>query len=126
MKTTGNAGGSHNLRLTSRRTRAVGIFRKIFVTGRVEQVDHALAIRKLHHRTGHRNAALLFQFHPVGSRMAGSFACTNFTGDLYCAAEPQQLFGQRGFTCVRVRDDGESAPPGQFFGDFFFECGHVE
>jgi hypothetical protein len=39
---------------------AVGVFREILVAGGVEQVDDAIVIAELHHRAGHRNAALLF------------------------------------------------------------------
>jgi hypothetical protein len=36
----------------------------------VEQVDHVVAEFELHHRGGHRNAALLLDLHPVRGRMA--------------------------------------------------------
>ncbi len=60
----------HHHRRVHRRQRAVGVFGEILVARRVEQVDHALAVGELHHRRGHRDAALLFQFHPVRGRVA--------------------------------------------------------
>ena len=39
---------------------AVGVFGKIFVARRVEQVDYAIIKTELHHRAGHGDAALLF------------------------------------------------------------------
>src|SRR5574343_483547 len=94
--------------------RAVCVFRKVLVARRVEQVDHALAVRKVHDRRGHRNAALLFQLHPVRGRVARGLARPHFAGDLDGAAEPQQLFGQRRFTGVGVGNDRESATAGDF------------
>ena len=40
--------------------------------------------------------------------------------DAHRAAEQQELFGQRGLACIRVRDDGESAA----FLNLFFQT-HV-
>ncbi len=94
---------------------SISVFRKIVVARRVEQVDHVLAIRELHDRGGHRDAALLFQFHPVRSGMTCCLAATHFTGDLDRAAEPQQFFGERGFTGIRVGDDGKGAATLDFF-----------
>jgi hypothetical protein len=40
----------------------------------VEQVDFKIALVELHHRASHRNAALLFDGHPVAGGMPGRFA----------------------------------------------------
>ena len=99
---------------------AVGVFGEVFVARGVEQVDDAVAVGKLHHRRGDRDAALLFDFHPVGGGVAGGLAGADFAGDLDGAAEPQQLFGQRGLARVRVGDDREGATA----GDLLDGCGH--
>ncbi len=52
--------------------------------------------------------------------MTGGFSGPDFTGDLDRAAEPQQLFRQRGFAGVGVGNDGESTATGNFVG----ELGH--
>jgi hypothetical protein len=41
--------------------------------------------------------------------MSRGFACAHFARDLNRTTEPQQLFGQRSFTSIRVGDDGEGA-----------------
>jgi hypothetical protein len=99
---------------------AVGVFGEVLVARRVEQVDHALAVGELHHRAGDRDAALLFQFHPVRGGVAAGLPRTHFAGDLDGAAEPQQLFGQRGLARVGVGNDGEGAAA----GGFEVELGH--
>jgi hypothetical protein len=92
---------------------AVGVLAEVFVAGGVQQVDHVVAVQHLHDRAGHRDATLLFDFHPVRSGMARSLAGFDRPGDLDCAREQQELFRERGFTRVRVRDDGKRpAAPG--------------
>ena len=97
---------------------AVGVFGKILVAGRVQQVDDAVAVFHLHDRAGDGNAALLFDFHPVGGRVARGLARLDAAGDLNGAREQQQLFGQRGFTRVGVGNDGKRAAALDLFGDF--------
>ena len=110
----------HHHRRIDRGQRAIGVFGEVLVARRVEQVDHAVAVGKLHHRAGHRDAALLFQFHPVGGGVAAGLARPHFARHLDGAAEPQQLFGERGLAGIRVGNDGEGAAA----GDFEFELGH--
>jgi hypothetical protein len=95
---------------------AVGVFGEVLVARRVEQVDHALAVGELHHRAGDRDAALLFQFHPVRGGVAAGLARADLAGDLDRAAEPEQLFGQRGLARVGVGNDGKGAAAGEFRG----------
>ena len=52
----------------------VGVFRKVFVARGVQQVDHMIAVLHLHDRGGHRNAALLFDFHPVAGGVSRGLA----------------------------------------------------
>src|SRR3990167_93232 len=99
---------------------AVGVFREVFVAGGVEQVDHVLAIRELHHRGGDGDAALLLHFHPVGGGMAVGLTRLNRTGHGDCIAHQQQLLGNGGFTGVWVGNDGECTA----FADFGGLDGH--
>ena len=94
----------------------IRVFRKILVTGRVEQVDHMVAVQHLHDARSHRDAALLLDFHPVAGGVARRLARLDGTGDLDRAREQQQLFRERGLARVRVRDDGKSAAAAGFVG----------
>jgi len=93
---------------------AVGVLGKILVAGRVEQVDDAVAVGKLHDRGCDRDAALLLQRHPVAGGMTSGFAAFDRAGQLDRAAEQQQLFGQGGLASIGVGDDGEGASPIEF------------
>ena len=94
--------------------RAVGVLGEILVAGRVEQIDDAVLERKLHHRGGHRDAALLLEAHPVRGRMPRRLAPLHRSGHLDGAAEQQQFLGQRGLARVGVGDDGKSASSADF------------
>ena len=92
-----------------RRQCTIGIFREVFVPRGVEQVNQAILIRELHHRSGNRDTTLLFHLHPVRLRVlvrATAFYCT---GGLNGLSEQQHLLGNSGLTCVRVRNNGKSA-----------------
>ena len=56
--------------------------------------------------------------------MAGGLPGADFTRDLNGTAKPQQLFSQRGFTCVRVRNDREGAATGELIFEFLNRAGH--
>ena len=109
----------HHQRRVDSGQHAVGVFGEILVSGGVEQIDHAVAVFHLHHARSHRDAALLFDFHPVRGRVARGFARLDRAGDLDRAREQQQLFSQRGLARVRVRNDGKSAAA----QDFAFDLG---
>jgi len=100
----------------------VGILGKILVAGRVEQVDDAVAVGKLHDRGRDRNAALLLQLHPVAGRVASGLAALDRASELDRTAEQQQLFGQGRLAGIGMGDDGEGAPPVEFVE----EGGHRE
>ena len=110
----------HHQRGVHRGQRAVGVLGEVFVARGVEQVDDALLVGELHHRGGDRNPALLLHLHPVRGGVAGRFAPLHRAGKLDGTAEQQELFGQRGFTRIRVRNDRKSAP----FGGLFGNAGH--
>ena len=81
---------------------------------RVEQVDDLALVRELHHRRGHRDAALLLQRHPVRGGAARGLAALHRAGHLDRTAEQQQLLGQRGLARIRMADDGEGAAAAGF------------
>jgi hypothetical protein len=74
-------------------------------------------IVELHHRRGHRDPALLLDFHPVGRRVPRALSRLHRAGQLDRAAEEQQLLGQRRLARVGVGDDGERASSLDFIGD---------
>ncbi len=87
----------------------VGVFREVLVARGVEQVEYAVAVGELHHRAGHRNAALALDLHPVGGGELAALLGLDRAGHLDGAAEQQQLFGQGRFTRIGVRNDGKGA-----------------
>jgi len=95
---------------------AIGVFGKILVARRVEEIDPVAAVFKLQDGGTDGNAALAFEFHPVRSRGALGFAGGDGTGELDRATIEKKLFGERGFAGVRMRNDRESAAAGDFFG----------
>ena len=100
-----------------RRQRAIGVFRKVLVARRVQQVEDAIAIFEGHHRGDDRNAALALYAHPVGAGLRGVALGADLAGELNCAAKQQQLFGQRGLAGVGMRNNREGAPPGDRIGE---------
>ena len=100
-------GIDHHDRAVDGSQRTIGVFREIFVARRVEQVEsHAFAFEG-HDRAGHRNAALLLDFHPVRAGAPRLAARLDLAGEVDRATGQQQLFGQRGLARVRVRNDRE-------------------
>jgi hypothetical protein len=61
---------------------AVGVFAEVLVARGVQQVDDAVAVLHLHHAGRHRDAALLFDFHPVAGGVARGLARLHAAGDL--------------------------------------------
>ena len=100
-----------------RRQRAIGVFRKVLVARRVQQVEDAIAIFEGHHRGDDGNAALALYAHPVGAGLRGVALGADLAGELNRAAEQQQLFGQRGLAGVGMRNNREGAPPGDRIGE---------
>ena len=73
-----------------------------------------VAVEHLHHARRNRDAALLFNLHPVRCGVPRRLARLHAPGDMNCAREQQQLFGQRGFARVGVRNDGKGAAAHNF------------
>ena len=94
--------------------RAVGVFGKVLVARRVQEVeDEALELER-HHRGHDRDAALALDLHPVGTGIAPLALGLDLPRQIDGAAEQQQLFGQRGLAGVRVGNDGKGPPPRHF------------
>ena len=90
---------------------AVGVLGEVPVTRGVEQVDHVIAVRELQHGRRDRDAALLFEGHPVRGRRAATAAGLDRAGlGTEGAAVEQELLGEGGLARVRMADDGEGAP----------------
>ena len=94
--------------------RAVGVLREVLMSRRIENVDAVAAVLELHDRRRDRNAALLFDFHPVGFCRALALAL-DFARLRDGSAVEQELFRQRGFTGVRVRNDRKRPAAGDLF-----------
>ena len=104
-------GVDHHHRRIDRGERAVGVFRKVLVARRVEQVEDAAVVFEGHHRGDDRDAALALDRHPVRAGRSPVALGLDLPGELDGAAEQEQLLGQRGLAGVRMGDDGEGAPP---------------
>ena len=103
------------------REHPVGVLGEILVARGVEQVDHVAVVVELQDSGGHRNAALLFQFHPIACRGPLVAARGDTAGQLHGPTVKEELFGQRRLARVRMRNDGEGAPAGSF-ADGLFVC----
>ena len=95
---------------------AVGVFGEVAVAGGIEEIDDAAAVFELKDGGADGDAPLFFHFHPVGGCGALVFAGGDGACEVEGAAEEEEFFGEGGFPCVRVGDDGEGAPALDFFG----------
>ena len=59
---------------------AVRVFAEVLMARRVEYVDMMTFVIKLQNRAGNGNAALLFDFHPVGHGVFSRFSCFDRPG----------------------------------------------
>ena len=69
---------------------------------RIEQVKDDTILGKCHNAGRYRNSALLFNLHPIRPRPPCLSARLYLARQMDRAALKQQLFGQRGFTRIRV------------------------
>ena len=100
-----------------RRQRAIGVFRKVLMARRVQQVEDEVVEFERHHRGDDRDAAVALDLHPVGTGVAPFALGLDLPGQIDGAAEQQQFLGQRGLAGVRMRDDGKGAPARHFGGE---------
>ena len=94
-----------------RHERAVGVLREVLVAGGIENVDAVAVVFKLEHGRRDGDAALLFQLHPVGDRMARRRLALYRAGELNRPSVEKELFRQCRFARVRVGDDRKRPPP---------------
>ena len=92
---------------------AVSVLGEVLVAGGVQNIDAKAPVLKLHDGTGDRDAPLFFNLHPVAGGGPGALAL-DLSGLGDCPAVEKEFLRQRGFAGVRVGDDGEGAPPGDF------------
>ena len=90
------------------------ILGEILVTGCVENVHFVAFVVELHDRSSDRDTALLLDFHPVGGGGFLNLVVFDGAGHLNLSTEEEELFGEGGFTGVRVRNDGEGTPTFDF------------
>ena len=112
----------HHDRRVNRRQRAVGVFGKVLVARRIQQVEHAVVVFKGHHRGDNRNAARPLDRHPVRACPPPVALGPHLSGKLNGAAEKQELFRQRGFAGVRMGNDGKG-PPARNLGSYLIGHG---
>ena len=110
-------GVDHHHGGVDRGQRAIGVFGKILVARRVQQVEHQAFEFERHHRGDDGDAALALDLHPVGTGIAPLALGLDLPGEIDGAAEQQQLLGQRGLAGVRMRDDRKGPPPRHFGGE---------
>ena len=65
---------------------AVGVLGEVLVAGSVKNVDHTVFVFELENGGGNRDAALLFELHPVGGGGALVFLGGDRTGEVEGAA----------------------------------------
>ncbi len=98
--------------------RAVGIFGKVRVAGRIHKVK--AEIRALvheiegHGRSRDRDAAILFHRHKVRAGATRLALGADLTGHLDRPAEQQEFLCQRGFPRIGVGNDRKGATPSDF------------
>jgi len=93
---------------------AEGVFGKVLVAWGVQDVDFIIVVIEAHHRGGHRDTALLLDFHPVGGGGLLDLVGLDGTGHVDGTPKEQEFFSKGGFAGVGVTDDGERASPGYF------------
>ncbi len=91
--------------------RAIGIFRKVLVARRIEEIKDATAIVEGHDRGDNRDPALAFDPHPVRPGPAPVRLGANLAGKLNRAAEQQELFGESRLARVGVGNNRKGPPP---------------
>ena len=85
----------------------------------VQQVDQTVIVWELHYGSSNGNSTLFFHFHPVGFRVLGGTFAFHRTGFLNGVTIKQNLFGNRGFTRIGVRNNRKSAA---FINLFLWVC----
>ncbi len=104
----------HHQRGVHGREHTVGVLGEIFMSGSIEQVDRIALVVELQHRGADRDTTLFFELHPVAGGGALVFSILHGTSKMNGISVEQELLGERGFTRIRMGDDGESAATRDF------------
>ena len=96
--------------------RAIGVFGKVLMARRVQQVEHQPLELERHHRGHDRDTALALDLHPVGTGIAPLALGLDLACEIDGAAEQQQLFRQRGLAGVGMGDDRKGPPSRHLLG----------
>ena len=102
-----------------RRQGAIGVFRKVFMAGRVQQVEDGVLVFERHHRAGDTDAAFLLDLHPVGFGAPRFAARLDTARRMDGAAQQEQMFRQGGLAGVGMGNDGEGPASCGFAGGGF-------
>lgn len=95
---------------------AVGVLGKVRVTGGVQEVEHAPAVRELQHGRGDRDAAGLLHLHPVRGHPAPPGLAVHRTRPGEGVGVQRERLGQRGLARVGMTDHRKGAPPRRLMG----------
>ena len=80
-----------------------------------KDIDFISFVVERHHRGSYRDTTLFLDFHPVGGGCFANLVGLYGSGNVNSTTKEQELFGQCGFTGIRVADNGECAPFVYFF-----------
>ncbi|MNE21652.1 hypothetical protein D3C80_1148220 [compost metagenome] len=94
---------------------SVSIFRKVLVTGSIQNIDLFSGIFKSHYGSCNGNSTLLFNFHEIRSSRFLDFIVLNSTRRLNCTTKKQELFSQCCFTCIGMRDNSKGSSLFNFY-----------
>jgi hypothetical protein len=90
--------------------RAIGVFGKVGMARRIEQIEGQALMLEGHHRAGDGDAAFLLDLHPVGIGAATLASGAHMTGEPDRTGGVEQPFGQRRLAGIGMGDDGKGAP----------------
>ena len=94
--------------------RPIGVFAKVLVPRRIDQIEPAIFKRKIQNRTRNGNSAVLFDFHPVADRIAAIRLGADMARFSNHFPEPQEFFGNGRLAGIRMADNGKSTSFGNF------------
>src|SRR5512140_2158801 len=99
---------------------SVRVLREVFVTRSVEKIHVIAVVLELHDARRYRDAALLFELHPVRRSVTRCASRLDGAGKVNCPSVEEEFFSQGCLAGVRMADDRERAAK----ADCVFEVGH--
>ena len=100
----------HHDRIVRCHEGAVGILREVLMPRRIQDVNALITVLKLQHGGRNGYSSFLLDIHPVGYRMPCRRLTLYRSRGIELPPVQQEFLGKRGFSCVGVRDYGESPP----------------